>query len=297
MVRLRLQFRVQALSAILLLNVMIGCSWTPRVETSIYEGQQGRIYLTTVTKEPFEANHPVTIQTETLAKVLRGLQIRESKRLLQQVLSGEAKPQQVFTEEQIEMLTPELKKAFSQVTPEEQVVIESPGNIEKDIRAIKSAMFVQGDDLHITMDFHNYSPPISTKSLFKSVRPDQTGRNTPIVVFTPKEAVRGEPESHWLLRNDEKNDLIINIPLLASLHQDNLTDTMQSKQEAPLSLPASAPQVSQPISPGADTPPPASTAQTPENQNTELLMEEIRTLRKELDEQKEAIEKLKQKKE
>jgi|GEM_PF-1519407 len=289
----------QVLSLCALVYLMSGCSWTPRVETSIYEGPQVSVSLITVSDESFEADHPVTLQTDTLAHVLRGLQIRRSKRLLQKIFSGEAIPQRVLTEEQIAILAPQLQKAFSHVTPEEHVIFQTTGTHETGIRAIKGIMYVHGDDLYVTLNLETHSSHTSTKSAGKGLRADQEGSRLPVVVFSPKEALRAMKQPHGLLGGEKTNHIVINVPLLASFHRQNPTNALQTEQERSKTLPALPPNFESTIyketDKGADTSSTAhspTSARTPKNTDTQTLIEEIKTLRKELAEQKKAIEQL-----
>ncbi len=292
-------FRLLSLFA--LIHAMSGCSWTPRVETPIYEGPQGSVSLITVSEESFEGDHPVTLQTDTIAHVLRGLQVRRSKRLLQKIFSGEANAQQVFTEDQIALLTPPLQKAFSQVTPEEHITFHTQSNHEAGFRSIKGTMYVHDGDLHVTLTFVGQGPHTATKSTGKGALTDQESRGKPSVVFSPKEALRTEKESHWLLGGTEKNRIVINVPLLASLHRQQATPARQTEQERSRPLPASTPNFENTIPKKTDSetstssmPRPKPSAPTPGNTGTQALMEEIKALRKELAEQKKAIERLNQ---
>lgn len=283
---------------LILICLMSNCSWTPRVETSIYEGPQGSISLITVSEESFEANHPVTLQTDTIAHILRGLQIREGNRLLQKIFSGEAHHQQVFTEEQIEILTPPLQKAFSQVTPEEHITIQTPDNREIGIHSLKGTMYVQGDDLYVTLKFGTHSSHDSTKSTVKGVRPNREGRGMPVVAFSPQEALRKDKPSHWFLGGEKKNHLVINVPLLASLHRQHPTTAVEPQREKSVSVPTSSKKTEQTKPKDTDSPGTSSqtqtSSQTSETSDTQRLLEEIKSLRKELADQKEAIEQLKQ---
>jgi len=278
---------------------MSGCTWTPRVETSIYEGPQVSVSLITVSEETFEADHPVTLQVDTLTHILRGLKIRRSSRFLQKIFSGEVTPQRVFTEEQIALLTPPLQNAFSQVTPEEHITFHTQGNHNEGIRSTKGTMYVQGDNLYVSLTFLGQGSHTTTKAAGKGGLTDQGTRGKLHVMFSPKEALRTEKQSHWLQGLGEKNCVVINVPLLASLHRQHHGQTRSTEREQSKPLSTSAPDVENIMSKETDeatriisTPQPSAPAA--QNTDTQTLIEEIKTLRKELAEQKKAIEQLKQ---
>ncbi len=108
-------------------------------------------------------------------------------------------------------------------------------------------------------------------------------------------------QPHGLLGGEKTNHIVINVPLLASFHRQNSTNALQTEQERSKTLPTSSPNFESTINKetdkGADTSSTAHTptsAPTPKNPVTQTLMEEIKALRKELAEQKKAIEQLKQ---
>lgn len=299
MLSLRQTYRLLGIYS--LITVMSGCSWTPQVETSIYDSRQVSVSLITVSEESFEADHPVTLQTNTIAHVLNGLRLRHNTRLLQKLFSSDNASQPVFTEEQAKILAPQLQKAFSQVTPEEHLAFQTQGNQSLNVRPIHGTMYVKSGDLYVSLTFTSPGAHAATKTAGRSVRPDQEGNGRPVVSFTPKEALRGEKNPHWLFGGEEKNHVVINVPQLALLHRQSSAPANQDKQE-----PAAIPQISDPKIEEEKTPRPTDTLpanlqpqaptarQAPTNSETQMLLEEIRSLRKELADQKKSIELLKQ---
>lgn len=285
-----------------LIALMTGCSWTPKVETSIYEGPQATVSLITVSEESFEADHPVTLQTNTIAHILNGLHLRQKKRLLQKIFSSDNSSQPVFTQEQSTILTLQLQKAFSQVTPEEHVAFQTEGSRAQNIQGIRGTMYVKGEDLYVLLRFAPQGAHAATKTAGRGVRPDQEGSGNPVVVFKPKEALKSEKKPHWLFGGDEKNHVVINVPLLAALHRQPSTPAFQAEQEHSTPPQVSTPQpegTRHPKALGTSTPrltqpSPTSSELISGNSDTQKLLEEIRALRKELADQKKAIDRLEQ---
>jgi len=299
MLTLRLTYCLLAIS--ILFTLMSGCSWTPQVETTIYEGPHASVSLITVSEESFEADHPVTLQTDTIAQVLRGIYLRQNQRLLQKLFSSDNSAKPVFTEEQTTILSPQLQKAFSQVTPEEHVAFQIRDNHETGIQGIKGTMYVKGEDLYVSLTFTAQVAHASPKTAGRGVRPYQEGRKKPVVMFKPKEALHDGMEPHWLFGGKEKNSIVINIPLLASLHREHTTPALQAgqdKHKLPHASPPRAedtlPHTAMDAFPPSSTHQPQTSSQTPENSDIQTLLEEIRALRKELDDQKKAIDRLEQ---
>ncbi len=285
-------------------TLMSGCSWTPQVETTIYEDPHTSVSLITVSDESFDADHPVALQTDTIAQVLRGVYLRQDTRLLQKIFSNDNSAKRLFSEEQTTILSPQLQKAFAQVTPEEHVAFQIRDNHETDIQTIKGTMYVKGEDLYASLTFTGQGAQASTKTAGRGVRPYQEGHEKPVVIFKPKEALRGEQKSHWLFGAKEKNHVVINLPLLASLHRQPITPALQVEQGdttppqvlAPKSKKPLTHKTDEPLSPQATQQSQASSEPSPGNSDMQMLLEEIRVLRKELSDQKNAIEQLKQEK-
>lgn len=299
MLSLRQTYRLLGIYS--LITVISGCSWTPQVETSIYDGPQVSVSLLTISEESFEADHPVTLQTDTIAHVLNGLHLRQNKRLLQKLFSNDNASLPVFTKEQAKILAPQLQKAFSQVTPEEHLAFQTQGNQTLNVRAIHGTMYVKSGDLYVSLTFTSPGAHAATKTAGRSVRPDQEGNGKPVVGFTPKEALRGEKKPHWLFGGEENNHVVINVPQLASLHRQLSAPALQDEQEPAVIPPVSAPKTEERQTPRATntlpanlTPQTPTPRQAPTNSETQMLLEEIRSLRKELADQKKSIELLKQ---
>lgn len=286
-----------------LIILMSSCSWTPQVETSIYESPQVSVSLITVSEESFKADHPVTLQTDTIGYILNGLHLRQNKRLLQKIFSSDNTSHPVFTEDQTTVLAPQLQKAFSQVTPEELVAFQTEGTRKLDIQGIQGTMYVKGEDLFVSLAFAPSGAHAATKTAGRGVHSDQEGSGKPVVLFKPKEALRAEQKPHWLFGGEERNHVVINVPLLASLHREHPTPTFQAEQRKTTPPQVLVPKSEEPLPYNSEetssTPSPhqtqTSSKHTSGNPNTQMLLEEIRALREELADQKKAIDRLKQK--
>ena len=285
------QFIYRLLGLYILITLMSGCSWTPRVETSIYKDSQVSVSLITVSEESFEADHPVTFQLDTISRIFNGLYLKHNKRLLQKIFSSENDLQPVFTEEQINILIPQFQQAFSQVTTEEHVAFQTQGDPVHAIPAIKGIMYVKSEDLYVSLSFPALDAQAASKIAGRTTRPDQDEDGKPAVVFQPKEALQEKKQPHWFLGGAEKNHVVINLPLLASLKPQHSPSAIQADQKQITSPRRAASKDEKTLSQDeVDT----SSGHNGSHSDTQMLLEEIKTLRKELADQKRAIEKLKQ---
>lgn len=99
----------------------IQCSWTPEIETSLHHSQEGTISLQTTQAFKIPPQHPTSISDSSIQEILEGISQTQESGLLQQLLSGPAAKQQIFSPSQVRFLAPQLALAFSQATPDELV--------------------------------------------------------------------------------------------------------------------------------------------------------------------------------
>lgn len=250
-----------------------GCLGTPRVETSIYEGPEGAVLLKTVPDESRAASHPANLSRHTLETVLRGIHYRESGRFLQNLVNRDAAPTPLFSPSEIKFLAPHLQHAFSQVTREESVIIRMPAPSSSDVQNIIGSLSVKENKLHIIFTFSNRGPFTQTKS--KVTVSDPREFTSPTLVFLPKDAVTKDSESPWYKGTQNPHRLIIDLAKLASLPQD-----------------AAHPHVAPDAIPSATATPTQKLERSSPSDANDLL-QEIRSLRRELSKQKQEIERLK----
>jgi hypothetical protein len=99
----------------------IQCSWTPDVETPLYQSEEGTIALQTTKNFKVAPKHPAWISDSLIQEMLGGLTQTQESGLLQEIFSGSPPQLPVFSPSQIRFLGPQLASALSKATPEELV--------------------------------------------------------------------------------------------------------------------------------------------------------------------------------
>ena len=99
----------------------IQCSWTPDVETPLYQSEEGAIVLQTTKNFKVAPQHPAWISDSLIQEMLGGITQTQESGLLQQIFSGSSPQLPVFSPSQIRFLGPQLASALSKATPEELV--------------------------------------------------------------------------------------------------------------------------------------------------------------------------------
>ena len=263
-----------------------GCLGPPRIETSIYEGPKGSVVLRTVSEASYSPSHPADVSVETFEKVLTGIHYRRSSaRWLQQLLDSGAKPIPLVSPDQVAFWAPHLRRAFLQVTAEEQVIIHIPLQSASDFQSLTGILSFQHNDLHMALTVSGLSGQ-GPRSKTKPRTPDALGVTKPTVTFVPKSAVK----TSWDQGTGTKT-LTIDTALLATLNGP-------VSKDGKLSTPDATPvQVTPPRHVAPLVIPPDRPIIRLESPPSDALLEEMRSLRRELSRQKQEIERLKKRRE
>ncbi len=258
-----------------------GCLGPPRIETSIYEGPKGSVVLRTVSEASYSPSHPADVSVETFERVLTGIHYRRSPgRWLQRLLDSGVKSSPLLSPDQVAFWAPHLRRAFLQVTAEEQVFIRIPLQSASDFQSLTGILSFQHNDLHMALTVPNLSG-LGPRSKTKPRTPDALGVTKPTVTFVPKNAVK----KSWDQGTGSKT-LTIDTALLTTLEAPGSkvgpktpsTPDTTPRHVAPLVIPPDRPIIR------LESPP------------SDVLLEEIRSLRRELSRQKQEIERLKKRK-
>jgi len=254
-----------------------GCVGTPRIETSIHEGPNGSVLLRTVSEASYRPSHPADISVETFEKVLSGIHYRRSAgRWLQRLLDGGAKSSPLLSPTQVAFWAPHLRRAFLQVTVEEQVFIRIPLQSTLEFQNLTGNLSFKENDLHMALTLSGLSGQ-GPRSKTKPRSSDALGVTKPTVTFLPKSAVK----TSWDQRTGM--NLSIDTALLTAPERAVSKDGPKT-----LPTPDAAPRPVAPLIIPPDRP-----IIKLESPPSETLLEEIRSLRRELSRQKQEIERLK----
>lgn len=299
---------------------LTGCLGTHRVETSVYEGSEGGVFLRAVPVESRAASHPATLSIDTLKKVLQGIHFRQSGRLLQSLLNRDAAPTPLFSPSEIKFFAPHLQRAFSRATGRESVVIRMPAPSSSAFKTVTGTMVVNENTLHAAFTFSNKGSFTHTQS--KVTPADHRGFTSPTLVFLPKEAVLKEAESPWYMPVQTRHRLLVDLSLLASAEGASFAREKETAPRTPFKTPGRQesvrPLVPPDVTPSAATAPlrkpmtppsktsrssafPSATPPKPDDSSSNVekaktLLEEIRSLRRELFNETQTIERSRKRK-
>lgn len=207
-----LKYRMYSLSRQLAIVVAIGishtqCSWTPDIETFLYQSEEGTIALQTTKTFKVAPEHPAWISDSLIQEILGGITQTQENGLLQQIFSGSSPQLPVFSPSQIRFLGPHLASALSQATPEEFVSFICTDTNENSSE-VKGTVAVFHPTT-ILINLKNHRKPFFDQEKGKNSRGNLHRYTT--IHFSQEEALINPPESqslieipansHWVMIN------------------------------------------------------------------------------------------------
>lgn len=182
------------------------CATGPELDLTIHESDRGAVYVERIPDRSFRAAHPITLSADTLARVLRGVAVKEDRGLFGNIITGRAGGVRAFRDKDIQFLAPLLAEGLTKAASDQQVgfrVIQ-PGMSE----LTKGLLYAYGQSLYLTVP---WLTPLSSTGAGSPALP-------PTVFFTPESAKR--PDSYRDARSTEMT-LVIDYGLLTSLPTDS----------------------------------------------------------------------------
>ena len=160
------QVNVREQSATLLVAVLIliglGCARIPYTTTVVHEDQRVAVMLQREVT-PARYTHPAQITPQQLAAILRGFSLREQQRLPLRWFAEETHPNQIFREDELQVLTPQLADELQKAGPEERIYFElfAPGMNPQYRRDVTGGWVAVHDRFfHLTMDYFHIQQPV-----------------------------------------------------------------------------------------------------------------------------------------
>ena len=189
------------------------------IRTPLHQNETSRVYLEWVPQDSFRASHPATLSPTVIRGALRGLRVQKLKSHLGELLSEPQEPKKIFSDEDVELLTPHILSAFSQATPEEQIVFQRIYPWEYGSRMTAGTLSLRNDLLFLTITHYTQKHEgIHLVYVDDRQAPDPAGLGGQTVLFVPKETLRPDKSPQEPGHPDEVT-LAINYPLLETLQK------------------------------------------------------------------------------
>ena len=212
-----------------------GCATGPDVDETIKDSPRGSVYLERIADRSFRAAHPIRLDVVTIARILRGVHVRNDQSTLQTFFSGTPDALRAFSDEEVTFLTPLIAEGLRRAAPDQQVgfriaQIGLPGHAHNTGGGVGSSeppltlhpresttgvIHAYGRSLYLTLtEYRLRAEPANTINMANRRLPDNTGLINHTVLFVPEAAKR--PDSYLDARSTDKT-LVIDYELLAAL--------------------------------------------------------------------------------
>ncbi len=146
---------------------VLGCASTPAFSRPVYADSNVMVRLESSlmvgTASDAPNSHPATLTEQALPSILRSVIVQKEIDFLHYyVLRQDPKPERVFLDDDIELLTPHLKAALAKARPEERIVFLLNRVRDGGISEITSGgLFVRRDKLYVLLA--NFRVPLTTQ--------------------------------------------------------------------------------------------------------------------------------------
>ena len=178
----RLLISIPVIIAAVLLNE--GCSTNPSSRDTESTAPHATVYFEEVADWSFEAAHPATISSDTIAQILQGIYVHETGSSTSSADGG--KPMKAFSDEDVKSLAPLLAHTLSQAKPEYVVAFRLSSSAGSGSEPTAGTLYVQNEQLYFTLISYQGSLARGESSTFSQGRPARA------VTFEPQSAGRIE---------------------------------------------------------------------------------------------------------
>jgi hypothetical protein len=99
-----------------------GCATGPDLDLTIHESDRGAVYVERIPDRSFRAAHPMTLSADTMARVLRGVVVKDSRGVvLGNLIPGKSEIGRAFEDKDVEYLAPLLVAGLTRAASDQQV--------------------------------------------------------------------------------------------------------------------------------------------------------------------------------
>ncbi len=199
------RFTAPLISILLALLCFVGtaCGITGPTGKILFDDPRGSVSLQTMSDRSIQANHPINLEPNLIAQLLRGIGIQEQEHGLQKLITRPSAPVPVFSDDQIRFLAPLLAEGLRTATPDQR--IEYRVNATHKGSALESSttettagsLYAYGRQMYVILSQYNYDQ-IRTNIMklndmsYRSRQPDPSGLQDYILLFTPRAAQRSD---------------------------------------------------------------------------------------------------------
>jgi hypothetical protein len=207
------------------------CATGPELDVTIHESERGAVYVERFADRSFHASHPMRVSADMMARVLRGVVVKDTGGILGKVVAGKSETIQAFGNEDVEYLAPYLAEGLAKAASDQQVgfrvvqvgaqvspqsggltfcasSVRFPGACSSEQPLLtEGSLYVSGRSLYLTLtDYRHRLEPGETGNTADRRIANPAGLGNRTVHFVPESAARSSNAT-----------LVINYDLLATM--------------------------------------------------------------------------------
>jgi hypothetical protein len=119
--------------------------------TKLAQNPNNSVYLEEVSDWSFEASHPAIIDQQTITKIVKGLYTNDSLTGSSRMSAGGSKPMRIFSDEDVEFLSPLLTQGLSKAKPEQLVGFHISSSAGSGSEPTTGSLYVQKESIYLTV--------------------------------------------------------------------------------------------------------------------------------------------------
>jgi hypothetical protein len=182
--------------------------------TKLAQNPNNSVYLEEVSDWSFEASHPAVIDQLTITKIVKGLYAGDSLTGSSRMSAGGSKPMRIFSDEDVEFLSPLLTQGLSKAKPEQLVGFRISSSAGSGSEPTTGSLYVLNESIYLTL--RKGTEPIG-------FMPDSAARTEP----APAYASNGEPGAMTMIIDYHA---MAKAPMPASLPMAKATSILPTAQ-------------------------------------------------------------------
>jgi hypothetical protein len=179
------------------------CATGSNLDLTIHESERGGVYVERIPDRSFHTAHPITLSVDTMARVLRGVVVKEDRGFVLNLAAGKPEAVRVFRDEDVEYLAPLLVEGLARAASDQQVgfrLVQTGAPAE----STKGWLYAYGRSLYLTLPWLNTVYQVRAGGVARSHT----------IHFIPESAIR--PDSYRNARSTDAT-LVIDYDLLATM--------------------------------------------------------------------------------
>ncbi|MBI3808292.1 MAG: hypothetical protein HY281_12395 [Nitrospirae bacterium] len=223
------------------------CATGPDLDLTIHASERGAVYVERIPDRSFQAAHPMALSADTMARVLRGVVVKDGRGALGNLATSASKPEAVraFADEEVAYLAPLLIEGLTKAASDQQIGfrvvkvsapiqsqsgglvfclsdVRFPGVCESDQsqggvseESTAGSLYAYGRSLYLTLtEYRHRAERTESNTLVNRRMFNPAGLANHTVHFVPESAKR--PDTYRTARSTDAT-LVIDYGLLATM--------------------------------------------------------------------------------